>query len=434
LRTEFKYLTGTTACSLFLFFLIACEKPKTIGADIIPSDDMIGVYSVDTFTLEMETIQRDSVRTDENPIDMFGNLIDPDFGRISTSWFTQFRMGGNNLYFGDSLSLDSIVLELDLFSGFYGNLSDYQAFRIYELDQPLIREAEYYNKDSVSTLSQNNLASHASIGFASNSDFKTKIQVRLKDELGNKILNATSDQLLNNQNFLEFFKGLYIGTQAVTQSSKEPGAVYYINSNTGNNKLTLYYNGKIGGVYYDTLSYSFSVNTDCARFSRIVRTESVSKLYDEVLNGDEMYGRQYLLTQAGLGLDVFVRIPNLKVLFPATVNRVDFILPVLTEYFGANAKYSPPVNLGASYAGENKEILTGIWGTAKYEAGIQSYKMAPTNMEYFCQNVINGKAPNTGFILRSENYSTNINRVVLAGPEHPTRKPILRIFYTPPPK
>lgn len=422
-------ITGTGLWLLFLFFLPACEKPKSIGADIIPSGDLLNLNFTDTVEVEIETRVSDSVRTDEEPVNMFGNLIDPEFGRIKTSTFTNFRLAGSNLFLGDSLSLDSIVLKLEL-TGFYGNYSDAQLLEIFELDEKPIRENAYYNSDSLTCKTVNLIhPSQSSLKFNSDSEFKQTLSLRLSDELGLKLLNASTLEFQNNENFNEFFKGLYISTKPIAQTSREPGAVYYFKPEGTISGLYLYYNGKIGDNYSDTLSYRFQINEDAARFSRIQRSETQGKLYEQATGSSS--SNQYLLLQAGIPVSLFVKFPKIHNLFPVAVNKAELEIPVLTEYFGADLKYQPPTIIQGKPADINGVTTESGFTSAIYDTENKAYRVAVSS---YSQQMMNNPAENYGFFLSSLNSSTNINRVVLAGKNHPTRKPRLLLSYTSIPK
>lgn len=422
-------ITGTGLWLLFLFFLPACEKPKSIGADIIPSGDLLNLNFTDTVEVEIETRMSDSVRTDEEPVNMFGNMIDPEFGRIKTSTFTNFRLAGSNLFLGDSLSLDSIVLKLEL-TGYYGNYTDLQLLEIFELDQKPIRENAYYNSDSLPCKTTNLIyPGRNSLKFNSDSEFKQTLSLRLSDELGLKLLNASSLELQNNENFNDFFKGLYVSTKPIAQTSREPGAVYYFKPEGTISGLYLYYNGKIGENYSDTLSYRFQMNEDAARFTRIQRSETQGKLYEDVMNSTS--NNQYLLLQAGIPLSVFVKFPKIHHLFPVAVNKAELEIPVLSEYMGADSKYQPPTIIQGKQADATGKTTETGFTSAIYDVERKAYRVA---LSSYSQQMINNSAINHGFYLSSLNSSTNINRVVLSGKNHPTRKPKLLLSYTTIPK
>lgn len=428
MRTLPKLITGATLAGWFLFFLSACERPKTIGAEIVPPGDVIGLRFTDTVKVLPGTLVRDSTRTDETNTLMFGNLIDPEFGRIQTASFAQFRMTGSNLVFGDSLILDSLVLELAL-DGFYGNYSDPQKLKVYELEESMLREAEYYNTDSIA-VKGTNLAMKTELKFNAGSELLSGIKIRLNDALGNRILQAGSDNLLNNQAFLQFFKGLYFSTEAVPQSSREPGAIYYVQPQSPATKLTLYYKGKMGDVFYDTLSYNFIINDDAAYFNRIIRSEYQGRLFGQSLQDTTGKAQPYIFLQAGTLSDIWLKIPDLTALKPAIVNRAMLEIAVLDEFNGANNKYLPPRNLDMFYADENGRAAL-FFGSLTYNAEKSVYQLGATSpFAQYCQTVISGRLPNYGVIIRSSAASTSINRVVLGGPGHPTRPPRFHIYYT----
>lgn|GEM_PF-1357969 len=428
MRTLYQLITGTTLAGLFLFFLSACERPKTIGAEIVPPGDVIGLAFTDSIQAKPKTFLRDSTRTDETGKLMMGNLLDPEFGRMHTASFAQFRMTGSNLAFGDSLILDSLVLELGL-DGFYGDFTDAQQLQVFELNESLLREGEYFNTDSIA-VTGSNLAVQSELRFNTGSELLSGIKIRLNDALGNRILQASQENLLNNQNFLQFFKGLYFSTQSIAQNSREPGAIYYINPTSPTTRLKLYYKGKIGDVFYDTLSYSFLINDDAAYFNRIIRSEYENRLFGQALTDTLGVGSSFLFLQAGNLSDIWLKIPQLESLRPAIVNRAMLEIAVLNEYNGANNKYLPPGSLDMFYADENGRAAL-FFGTLVYNPTRSVYQLGNTSpFAQYCQTVISGRLPNYGVIIRSSAPSTSINRVILGGPGHPTRAPRLDLYYT----
>ncbi|MFM2283789.1 MAG: hypothetical protein RL222_1293, partial [Bacteroidota bacterium] len=60
--------------------LNACKKDDTIGADILPNDDLLNVGFTDTFTVYSKTLSDTFMRTDKLAKNYLGVINDAKFG------------------------------------------------------------------------------------------------------------------------------------------------------------------------------------------------------------------------------------------------------------------------------------------------------------------------------------------------------------------
>ncbi|MDO1447526.1 DUF4270 family protein [Rhodocytophaga aerolata] len=144
--------------SLLVFTLFACEEPGDIGLDIKNPGQSFGVQYTDTVTVQTSTVLVDSVRTSlrngliipaSNRYLLSGAYTDPQLGNVSaTSYFQIYSVTDSILRFGDSPSIDSVVLSLRK-NYIYGDTTTAQSLSLYQVENQ-IDTIRYYNNSSIS--------------------------------------------------------------------------------------------------------------------------------------------------------------------------------------------------------------------------------------------------------------------------------------------
>ena len=422
------------------FFFAACkEGPNTLGKDVLPPGDVIGMKYTDTVTVELETQIIDSVNTYIADEQLFGNYVDPHFGRISaTTYLEVLPRSGLNFGEAEDLQFDSIVIRMEI-SGAYGRTERPQTLRIYELNEkipevdPLKRIL--YSTTELDYNSQKDLANGYSITHNQDGGSVLNI-VRLDDELGKKILYASSDTLGDKDLFGQLFKGFAITTDPVTFLSREPGAIFSFPSGDISSYLSLYYKKRnASGVFEDATPEPFLIGTTTPRFHNITRTEVEGKLLaKETATPDD---KTFLEFVEGASLvRTFVKFPHLDNLASISVSLAELVIFADTNFMGGQQHYDPPVEMLAVLADENKEEKLDEFGfrlpldptnsSTLYNNSVQAYEFDLTG---YMQSLISGREPNNGFFLLPRNFSFVANRVVLGGAGHPELKPVLRLTY-----
>lgn len=75
-----------------LIFFVSCQKNKhEIGKPAIDQDQLLNGITTDTFDLITYTIDEDSAITDNMANVLLGSYIDPKFGKVSASFYTEDR-------------------------------------------------------------------------------------------------------------------------------------------------------------------------------------------------------------------------------------------------------------------------------------------------------------------------------------------------------
>ena len=297
-------------------FLISCNKePDLIGLDLLPPGDKLTVGFMDTTTIEAYSVYNDKVRTDElvSSQGMIGSIYDPVFGKTTTTLYTQLKMSVEAPAFGINPVCDSLVLVLPYIS-LFGDKAALITFKVYELSQALFLDSVYYSNmkvdyDPNSLLAQKTFLPRVNDSVKIEKGKKIIPQLRLKfnTALGNRILTASANNLINNENFIQFFKGIAITTDEENTSGE--GSLVSFNLLSTFSRLRMYYhNAK------DTSVYDFAITPSCARFNQYNHYEHISASPDfkAQLNGDKTLGQQKLYIQALGGTKVKLRFPYLK--------------------------------------------------------------------------------------------------------------------------
>jgi len=126
-----------------LFLLSSCDDDSTlIGENLQPENDKFSVNYYDEFPVEVYTGLLDSLRTDETPLAVAGELIDPVFGTTCADFISQVRLSGE-LVFSDDLVIDSLIVFLEVIDS-YGDTNSIMEINVHELKKDVYLDSAYY--------------------------------------------------------------------------------------------------------------------------------------------------------------------------------------------------------------------------------------------------------------------------------------------------
>lgn len=303
---------------LLILALFACKKdPYELGIDLLPPSDTLNVRTTDTSTVEAFSVRVDSIRTDKGASMIIGSMMDPVFGKTTSSLYTQVILSSLAPDFGQHPVLDSLVLML-FYSGYYGDTTTTQNVKVWEVSDKLHSDSSYYSKDRLDTyptllasknfvpkptdsvkVGKKNLAAHLRINLSS-----------LTSYLGNKILYAPATSLASNTAFVDFLKGLYIQSTPVNYG----GALLNFSLGDGSSQLVAYFHD--GDVpTKDSLSFNMLITSSCTRFMHIDHNNYLDASQDvkrQVLSHDSAQGANQIFLQGLAGVKIKLRFPYMK--------------------------------------------------------------------------------------------------------------------------
>lgn len=435
-------VTGNGA-KLFLALTIiafsSCKKESEIGSDILPQDDLINLSSTDNFPLLTYTVREDSLRSDEAPTVQIGSCIDPNFGMVSASLYTQLTIPNSqlNLTFGTSPVLDSAALWIKYEYDFYGDTTTPQTFNVYQVVEDLFRDSAYYSNGTkqiypgpIGSVTFNPRPRSEAVG---NGDtIPSFLRIPINSSFAQLILaESNGPNLASNAAFQSFMKGFYIEPNNPGLSSGQ-GALLHFDLLDTLTRFTMYYHN-----VSDTASFSFVVNSGTAYFSHFAHDYSatVNDVQNQLQNpGQAASNEVYIQSCAGLKTRIeFPALDSLRNLgYPIAINKAELVFKAdpatATANFPLNKKlYVVSVDsLGVQHIIldmlENSVYFGGSLNTTTNE-----YRL---NIARYMQGLLSGEETSEVLFLK-ELYGVEEGRgAVLGSPGSSQYKMYLHLVYT----
>ncbi len=331
----------------FVLFSSCSKEPGKIGLVIQPDESQLNVGFTDTTTIYGYSQVIDSIRSDKLTVNAFGSLRDPVFGSTTAGFYTQFipSSGGHN--FGVDRNFDSLVLQL-YYEGYYGDTNVSLTAHTYEMLESISKDSVYYSnlQRTLNPVDYSNFTflprPNDSI-FINDDTIVDVFRLNLSDintSLGEKLLNATTDQMDSLGTFQEFFKGLFVQSQPIY----DDGAMLYFGLSTPSTKLSLYYRSRASdtAVNEDTIVYNYYVSSSTATVSKYEHDYNTASadFKAQVLNHDTTLGAHEFYAQGYGGVQSVIKIPHLNKwaqLGEVAINEAKLVLPGIStdEFFGA---------------------------------------------------------------------------------------------------
>jgi hypothetical protein len=434
-KIAFKYYLIAWIITTAAFFS-ACNEPNNLGMELLPTSDLIEVKNlVEKNSISSFTYTEGPIRTDEPSKSLLGSFYDPVFGKTTINFAAQFRIQDYPA-FGTNPVVDSVRLYM-YYRLMYGDTITPQKFRVYELAEPLITDSigtsggsfdyPYYQDVDLKSmafdqfLGETDYIPVVSLDSASQDTFYQLITIPIDISLGQKLVNADSLQMLNNDVFLKYFKGLYIeaeeqntiGGSILTlesvSSSSFPGAFLAVYYNNDENKAE---------DVPDTLLNPYVITRFSARVNSIEHDYSGTP-FEANLNVDS--GNDSLIyVQATGGLKSKIYIDGLtswKDSLNIGINKAELVFQVDTIASEVE-KYRPPLQLLFTVLDEEgTEFLPSDYSfsSAYYGGRLRSDYTYRFNITQHMQQIIDGVAENHGFFLTTARKNSEASRVVLKG-------------------
>jgi hypothetical protein len=293
-------------------FITSCNDPNDLGMDLLPSTDLIEVRNiVEKNSISSYTFTDGPIRTDEPPKSLLGSMNDPVFGTTTINFAAHFRLRGLPEY-GTNTVVDSVKLHL-YYRIMYGDTITPQVFRVYELIDPIYADTAnasgvssnypYYQNVDLKSLASDFLLGErvytpvVRLDSVLRDTFYQLINIPIDKSLGEKLANATPEQMANNDVFLQFFKGLVVESQKQTTTG---GSILTLEAAYSNDfqgsALAVYYNNdeNLAKEKPDTLLYhAYQISPTSARINSIEQdysgTPFEASLNSETANDSLIY-------------------------------------------------------------------------------------------------------------------------------------------------
>lgn len=409
--------------SALIFLTISCKKEpeNQLGLDILPDGEQLGQYRNDSLAILSHIELDDSMRMDfSSSAQLLGSYIDPVFGKVKSSIYTQFRLPSSNLpNFGSAPQLDSIVLSLKT-RNYYGKIKKhggYQTFRVFRVTEDMndtIYSNETFTFDPTE-LGSKTLLIDPNDSLKLNDSVKADPQIRIKldQAFGNELLTSTAS---NNDDFLQQFKGLYITPDNPGQTTGE-GAILYLEMQDTDSRLTLYFHD-----VPDTAQKQFSylINSDGNWSAYFEHDYSTAPEISNQL-ADSNLGQQKVFVQSMQGLRTKITFPDLLDIEDAdkiVIHKAELIFTL--DHSVDRTFYPAPSSLTMARKNSSGNLvnLKDITAGESYFGGtINSSYEYRFNIAFYIQDLLAREYEDNGLYLLNRGNAVNANRCVIQGPD-----------------
>lgn len=431
---------------LFVLTLFSCGTDTDTGEFTVGSDYLAlsnKVIMIDTVTVEMSTINFDSLVTSNRSRILIGNYDDPVFGKVksdsyfqlSTTTYALNNTGSDTQavnYVFDSISM---ILKYDNY--YYGDTTRVQTFNIHRLTQkvkPNTDDSNFYNNSTLAYDSQ----SLGTISFKPRPTEKDSINIRMNDEFGSALFQKIKKREITDfDSFTEYLKGLVL----VPDTSNSANVIGF---NVSTSKVRMYYSKYQAEADEEPYIIDFTIADVAKQFNSISldRTGTIlqnlpvssSKLSSKLTNNQGFI-------QSGTGVACKIEFPNIKQFKNIATNGA--IVDAQLVLKPVNNSYSEKYPLADSlsvYVGDN---LNRISSTLVNSANSTVYGILNKKSDEFNENIgytipignflqkemLKQSDSRSSLILTLPSISKSVNRIVLGDQKHLNNKIQLKIYY-----
>ena len=370
--------------------LFSCTDPDLIGLEIQPQSDKITITTLDNdgAFLSLKSIVEESVKSDENTLNLLGAYTDPIFGDVKAHFSTQLLLSESAVDFGDNPILSSAILHLT-YAGFYGDSTQQIHIEVATLDEDIFIDSSYYSNQTVNAT--NLLTDYSFYPYELEPDTLGKYSLQIPlDVLGQTVLDATSDDLTDNTAFVEYLKGIQIRTTAIS------GSVIYFNLKDIDSRLEIIYN--------DTLEFDLVMGSGAARLNHFLQSHQLTdELAVQSMGG---YNLEILLDT-----NLISTLQDSLVAKPINKATLTFYQTGDTENFEAHKSLS----LVRVDSTGNKLFLTDFFEGGEHFGGELENNQYTFNISKHLSQLINEELVVEDLYLMPVGASINANRTLLTG-------------------
>ncbi|MFC0342739.1 DUF4270 family protein [Epilithonimonas hispanica] len=445
----YKYVLS---CVAFLL-LFSCERESNtyeVGNSLVSAQSK--VVMIDTLTLKMSTIMKDSVITSGKSAILVGSIKDQTFGTVNSASMFELTPESYSLATTSNVVFDSIVMYLTNTDFYYGDTLKTFKMDVHPMtDRIKLRGYDgeyYYNSGYLYNNSDLKYAS-TSIGSAEflprpNTD-SSYVKVKLDQSYGLNIFNLLKSKDATSQEyFLNFYKGLAL------VPSTDNNAMLRFGINTSYevqiNKTTKEKVSNVVRMYYHTASvngteevkYTLDLNPSTTyQYNKISSDFSGSDLAGlsptTPIESKNLGNKSYMM--AGIGVYTQVEIPYLKTLKNLFTNyniiSANLTLSPVAGYY-SNAFYNPtPLyyyvgdkknNIISSFleSDETTEITVSLTDNSEFQS---DYGYTFNLLSYVNTILSETTTSNYNILISPSSYSDVLSGKVVVGDQNNSTNP-----------
>ncbi len=404
---------------LLIAFIAGCKKDSSIGADILPSDDLLNVRYTDTLTVNSKTIADTFLRTDKLAKNYLGVINDTKFGFQQAS--IVMELDKPTAVYDDTLNttytIDSVVMFLR-YNSVYGDTTAPQSFDVSTISNKINENQAYYSNASGFPATSNlggvsnyyftpttnpvHISSTDSVGLPS------IIRIKLNNSLGNTIMGLGQNVLRDSSLFKNAFPGVRIDN-----STNIGKAMAEVDLSSPLTSIVVFYKDKYNKakemrMYSAIVKYTNGVAGTRVNGINLFSNTFSSDVQNTITSGLTTDSINYILGQAGTLLKI--SLPTLTNLGKIAVNKA--VISVTQVIQNSNQNFARPlyfIILKRNTDGNLDILSTGDGGSIADTSSIDSYgnKIAKYNFNIskYMQSISVGTTNNTELYLATYRYA-----------------------------
>lgn len=431
---------------LFAMTVFSCGTDSDTGEFVVGSDYLAlsnKVVLIDTVTVEMSTINFDSLVTSNQSRILIGNYEDPIYGKVKSNSYFQLAPSSYTLISSGSDTettnyvFDSISMILKYDNYYYGDTTKVQTFDIHRLIQkvkPNTDDNNFYNNSALSYSDE----SLGTISYKPRPIEKDSINIKMSDAFGAALFQKLKKrEVTDSDSFNEYLKGLVL----VPSSSNSASVIGF---HVATSKVRLYYSKYQADTEETPYFIDLNISDATKQFNAVSLDKtgtiiqnlpiSTSKLSSSLTNHQGFI-------QSGTGVACRIDFPNIKQLKylsdkGAIVDAQLILRPVNNSY----SQQYPLADSLKIYVGDN---LNRISASLVNSAGTSVYGILNKKTDEFNENIgylipignflqkemLKQSDSRSSLILTLPGISKTVNRIVLGDQKRLDNKILLKIYY-----
>lgn len=430
----------------FALSLISCGTDTDAGEFVVGSDYLAlnnKVILVDTMTVEMSTINLDSLITSGQSRILIGNYDDPLFGKVKSDSY--FQLSTTTYALNNSGSdteavkfvFDSISMILKYDNYYFGDTTKVQTFDIHRLIQkvkPNTEDNNFYNNSALSYSPE----SLGTISYKPRPIEKDSINIKMSSVFGEELFQKLKKREVTDfDTFTEYLKGFVLVPSASNSSS-----VIGFSANTS--KVRLYYSKYQADTEETPYIVDFTILDKSKQFNAISSDKSGTLLQNLSVPTSKLTSsltENQGFIQSGTGVSCRIDFPNIKEFKRISASGAIVAAELLLK--PVNNSYSDKYPLSDSlsvYVADNLNRVSGplLNSQSKTVYGILNKKTDEFNENigytipiggFLQKEMLKQSDSKSSLILTLPVLSKAVNRVVLGDQKHLNNKIQLKIYY-----
>ena len=277
--------------SVFAFFLLlvlgGCSDPATLGLELAPSNNQIGVFYKE-IPLDAQVVLLDSFNTTNAGVLIVGDEEDPYFGKTRSTAYTRLHIESGSERPRTDAILDSVFFTLATVSVNGSDLDKKKKYSVHLLSEPLL-DTLYYNFSKLPYQASSIAEIEVEFKTAKDTLLKAPMNTVVANEIFAKVKRGTEFNSLFN--FRKYLPGVAI----VPRAGDNTTAGFSLGGNTG---ISLFYH-----YLGDTIAKKYSITTFSSRSFNGIESDRRGTPTEVVRDYQKSYSTGNIVgMKSGLGL------------------------------------------------------------------------------------------------------------------------------------